>query len=424
MKSKVLTALLSVLLAFTLWSYVITVEQPESEETFYNVPVVLDGGTILSERSLMITSETNLTVTLKLSGNRSDLNKLRSSDITVLADLTKIYEAGEKSLAYDISFPGDVQNSAIEVVSREPDNITLTVVEWASKEIPVEVEFLGSVPEDYVADKQDMVLDADSVAITGPKEVVDRIAKAVVCPDLTGRTETFTESYRYTLCDAADQPVEDVSAITTNQGEIGITLGIQKVQDVALTYQVIDGGGLTAEDVTISMEYQSITVAGSTADLAGLTEVFLGVIDLGTMTENGVLTFNVALPEGVSNLSGINEITVAVTLPEVETRSYTVTNFQQRNVPAGKTAQILAQRLEVKVRGMGPILDSLEAENIIALVDFTGAENGRAKFDVEIQITGVENVGAVGVYTVYAEVSDTVSAGTGVQDAEPPEAVA
>ena len=403
MKSKVLTALLSLVIAFALWSYVITVEQPESEETFYNVPVVLDGSSVLDGRSLMITSETDLTVTLKLSGSRSDLNKLRSSDITVLADLTKIYEAGEKSLTYSVSFPGD---SAIEVISKEPANISLTVVEWASKEIPVEVQFQGAVPEDYVADKQDMVLDTNVVRITGPREVVDRIAKAVVYPDLTDRTEGFTESYRFTLCDILDQPVEDVSAITTDEGEIGVTLSIRKVQDVTLTYEIISGGGLTAGDVRVTLDYESITVAGSTAALEGLTEISLGQIDLGTLTENTVLQFVVKLPDGVSNLSGINEITAAVTLPEVETRSFTVTNFQQRNMPVGKTAQILAQRLEVKIRGMGPILDSLKPENITALVDFTGAEAGRAKFDVEIQISGVENVGAVGVYSVYAEVFD------------------
>ena len=64
-----------------------------------------------------------------------------SSDITVLADLTRIYEAGEKQLSYSVSFPGSAQNNPIEVVSRKPDSITLTVVEWASKEIPVELAY-------------------------------------------------------------------------------------------------------------------------------------------------------------------------------------------------------------------------------------------------------------------------------------------
>ena len=310
------------------------------------------------------------------------------------------------------------------MVSREPAYIGLTVEEWASKEIPVEVEFQGSVPEDYVADKKEMILDETSVFITGPKETVDKIAKAVVYPDLNGRTETFSESYRYTLCNALDQPVEDVSAITANRGEVQVTVSIQKIQDVKLTYEIVDGGGLTANDVRISLEYQFVTVAGSTAALEGLTELSLGQIDLGKITENAVLAFSVNLPEGVTNLSGINEVTVALTLPEVETRSYTVTTFRPENVPAGKTVQIMAQRLEVKIRGMGPILDGLKAEDIVAVVDFTGAENGRAKFDVQIRINGSENVGAVGVYAVYAEVFDATASEASILDGQTPEAAA
>lgn len=423
MKNKALTALLAVVIAFALWTYVITVEQPESEETFYNVPVVLDGSTILEEKGLMITSETDLTVTLKLSGNRSDLNKLRSSDITVLADLTRIYEAGEKSLPYDISFPGDVQNSAIEVVSREPDNIALTVVEWASKEIPVEVDFEGSVPEDYVADKQDLELDRTSVMISGPKAIVDQVHWAVVSPQLDGMKETFTSTYRPTLCDEFGQAITDVSSIIVDHDDVQVTVKIQKVQDVKLTYQVIDGGGLTADDVDIALKYDSITVAGSTAALEGLTEISLGVIDLGKITENSVLSFAVTLPEGVSNLTGVNTVTVTVTLPEAQVRSYVATEFRLQNVPAGLTVQMMTQELEVKIRGMGPILDNLKPENIVILVDFTDAEVGRARFNVEIQINGVENVGAVGVYSVYAEVYDASSADTGTLDVQRPEAV-
>lgn len=424
MKSKVLTALLSVVIAFTLWSYVITVEQPESEETFYNVPVVLDGQTVLEGKGLMITSDTDLTVTLKLSGNRSDLNKLRSSDITVLADLTRIYEAGKKSLSYSVSFPGDVQNSAIEIVSREPDNISLTVVEWASKEIPVEVDFAGSVPEDYVVDKQDVELDRTSVTISGPKAMVDQVHQAVVTPQLDGMKETFTATYRPTLCDEQGQAITDVSSIIVDHDDVQVTVKIQKIQNVKLTYQVIDGGGLTAKDVEILLKYQSITVAGSAAALDGLTEISLGVIDLGKITENSVLSFAVTLPEGVSNLSGVNTVTVAVTLPEVEVRSYVATNFQLKNVPAGLTVQMMTQELEVKIRGMGPILDNLKPENIVIQVDFSGAEVGRARFNVEIQITGVENVGAVGVYSVYAEVYDAASVNTGILDTQTPEAEA
>ena len=76
MKNKILSMLLSVILAFALWYYVITVVSPGSTDTFYDIPVVLVGETALEERGLMVTSVGNTTVDLTLSGNRSELNQL------------------------------------------------------------------------------------------------------------------------------------------------------------------------------------------------------------------------------------------------------------------------------------------------------------------------------------------------------------
>ena len=45
-----MTLLLSVAIAFGLWLYVITVEQPESQKTYYDIPVVLQNESILAER--------------------------------------------------------------------------------------------------------------------------------------------------------------------------------------------------------------------------------------------------------------------------------------------------------------------------------------------------------------------------------------
>ena len=66
MKSKLLTLLLSVTIAFGLWLYVVTVVDPESESPYYDVPVVFDGLSVLSDRNLMIISGNTATVDLRL----------------------------------------------------------------------------------------------------------------------------------------------------------------------------------------------------------------------------------------------------------------------------------------------------------------------------------------------------------------------
>ena len=105
MKNKLMSAALSLLIAFGLWMYVITEVSPGSEWTYYDIPVKMEGETVLKERNLIITDMSSTDVDLTLSGNRSDLNELNSSNITLKADMTKIYDPGTHKIGYDITFP-------------------------------------------------------------------------------------------------------------------------------------------------------------------------------------------------------------------------------------------------------------------------------------------------------------------------------
>ena len=96
MKSKVTSVLLSLVIAFGLWLYVVTNVSQEADYTIYNVPVVMEGETVLTERNLMITSVSADDVDLTLSGNRSDLAKVNSSNMILKVNLTEIYEPQEK----------------------------------------------------------------------------------------------------------------------------------------------------------------------------------------------------------------------------------------------------------------------------------------------------------------------------------------
>ena len=89
MKNKFLMILLSLALSFALWSYVVLVVSPESEAVYESIPVVLDGAATLADRDLMIISDTNFRVDLKLSGNRQDLNKLQKQHDELQQQLAK-----------------------------------------------------------------------------------------------------------------------------------------------------------------------------------------------------------------------------------------------------------------------------------------------------------------------------------------------
>lgn len=412
MKSKALTGLLSLFIAFGLWLYVITVERTQIEQTFYNVPVILDGESVLEDRGLMITSNTDRTVTLKLSGNRSDLNKLKSSDITVLVDLTRIYEAGEKSLSYDISFPGNVQNNAIEVVSRKPDSIELTVAEWETKEIPVQIETVGTPAEGYKIDEANITASPAGVDISGPKELIDQIAMGKITVDMDGAKESFEQRQKLTLCDAQGSPIDtDLSAVFVGDHMILVKVPVLMEKQISLRLPVIPGGGLTEDDVTVSMSFDKITVTGSPAVVSKMADVIeLPPIDLSQITEgfeNKEYTFT--LPDGIKSREG-DTVEVSLTLPKRDFRLIYVpkTQFEAVGVQSGFEPVYARQGIYVTLQGKSATLSRIEATDIRVIVDLSGATNS-GYYPVEIVVENAQGVGAIEdpdhPYEVYVELT-------------------
>lgn len=411
MKSKFLSVLLSLAIAFGLWLYVITVVDPESEGSYYDIPVVFDGVSQLDSRELMITSGTNVTVDLRLEGNRTDLNKLDKTNITILADLSRITEPGEHTVKYSISYPSSA--GTIEVLEQEPQYITVQVSQRIRKEVPVRITYTGTLPENFVADVQNAVLDHTTVSVSGPEEVVNQIEYAAISLDLTNRVDNIVESCRHTLCDQNGNPIEDVSSVTVNVSDIRLTVKVWQIKELPVVITVKDGGGLTSADIIATPSRESILVSGSEATLRGLDRIEL-VIDLNQLTQSEVLKFAIELPENVKNESGISEVEVNVQVPEMTTKVLTIpkAQFVMVNVPENMSATPLTEALRVTVRGRENRLQDLTAENIVIYIDFSEATPGPNYYNCTIEIVGVEDVGVVlgdNEYRVLAIVSNIQS---------------
>ena len=400
MKNKAIYALLAAAIAFGLWLYVITVVNPEAEQTFYDVPVVMSNESVLKDKGLMIATDTQPTVTLVLKGNRTDLNNLKKSDITLLADLSRINVAGDQNISYSIGFPGEFADNAFEVLSHAPDKVALSIVEWGSKEVDVTVNYLGSVDLDYIVDKDGIQLDHEKVTITGPKSVIDQITQARVDVELSGRDQTFNESFRYTLCNAEGEPV-DAAQVKTNVAEVNMTLRIQRVKEISLLLDVKYGGGATEQTSTIQIDPVTIKVAGSEALLEGLDSLVLGTVNLADITEDTTLTFPITLTEGLTNMSGQTEATVTVAFPELEVKTLSVNKIQVVNVPAGTTVKVGTQVCSVTVRGPKAQIDAITEEHLTVRVDLTNVELGENMYAAHVYVDGAfPGVGVLGTYNI------------------------
>lgn len=406
-KNKIAMALLSLVIAFALWLYVVTVVSPESEKTIYNIPVGLQSESILEERGLMVTTEDFPTVNLRLKGNRTDLDKLSNGNITVTADVSRIDEPGEHSIRYSVSFPGDVPNNSISTQKRTPDTVTITVEERTSKSVKVYVEVdQESVPEGFRVDTENVLLETQEILITGPKRILDQVDRATIFVDVAGKNESITnQKLPYTLKDAAGELVDD-SLVEDNLETPGVIalekLTIGQVKEIAIDVDVIPGGGADRENTEVIWSPQMITVFGSAKRLADFGEVLVvGTVDLGKITEDTQLKFAIQLPEGITSESGETEAVVDVKLPQLGTKTLSITQITLLNQPSDMSVQVINKVLEITVRGPEKLIETIDEGKLRVTADLKDIPEGTQTVPVTIATTGdYTNVGAVGTYTV------------------------
>ena len=400
MKNKALAILLSAAVAFGLWLYVITVVSPESEKVYYDIPVVMQNKNILSERGLMVVSD-EPKVTLALKSDRTILNDLNESNINVIINVANIEKPGTHHLTYSISYPGNIPFNEISVQSSSTDLITLAVETKAQKTVPVVIDYENTaVPEGYIADLENVQLDFTEIEISGPESVISQIEQAVIKVDLNNQTNTMVGDYQYALCDKQGAPV-DANKITTNAAKVNLMLNIQRVKELTLKLNVVYGGGATEQTSSITIDPQKIQVSGSDALLKDMEELVIGSVNLGEMLEEQILTFPINLPEGVTNQTGVEQVTVDVKFPQMMIKTFNIKAITAVNVPEDLRVEVITKALTVNVRGPIDVIKNMKETDLSVEVDCTEAQSGTATMKAEVVVSDAfASVGAVGTYQV------------------------
>ena len=241
-RNKLFKILLSAVLSFSLWLYVIMVVSPGSEQTYYDIPVIFQNENVLAERGLIVT-EYDSKVTLTLGGNRTDLNTMNENNINILANVSGILAPGVHKINYDINYPGNIADNAITTHSKSLDMLTVKVENLTTKNVPVEYSGSGKLPENYHPQAPVYSVDGlavDSIQISGPESMVNKIAYAVVPVVLEDKTESISADMEYILCDEGRQRVDvDPELITTNAQTIRMDMKIHRYVELPLAVELI-----------------------------------------------------------------------------------------------------------------------------------------------------------------------------------------
>ena len=407
-KNKIFSLLLSIVIALSLWAYVVTTVTPEDSQWIRNIPVTFaneDG--LFSDRNLTLTKGRNATVDLKVYGKRQDLLKLSNSNITITADLSTVLGPGEWQLRYNVEMPETVSDNDISIESRSAYEIDVQVDLLSVKEVPVQAVFQGSVAEGYVQDP--IELEYDTLEISGPQDQVAQVDHAEVVLERTNLSKTVSDSLSYTFVDAdGNEVISD--EIHCSVDKIGVMMTVSMVKEIPLTVQLIDGGGATGEHTVSSIEPATITVKGSAEDLEGMNSLNIGNVDLSTVPTNTAFTksYNIVLPDNMTNMTGEETAEVTVELKNLKEKTFRVTNLELANTPSNLKATLGTVSLQIKVRGPSDVMEAVTASSIRAVADLSsvGTSTGQFSVPVDVYVDGFSGIDAMGSYNVLVSISE------------------
>ncbi len=408
-KNKIVSILLSLVIAVCLWIYVVSTVTPDDSQWIYNIPVTFtneDG--LFSDRDLVLSSGRDATVDIRLYGKRQDLLKLDNTNITITADLSQVTGAGDWRLPYEIEFPETVTSSDIKVESRSKYYISVTVDKLATKEVEVRAVFQGDVAEGYT--QEAIELEYDSIEVSGPKDLVDSVAWAQVVLERTNVSKTVSDTLSFTLMDEDGNEIESdelkCSVNNVSIDKIGVMMPVNMVKEVPLRVDFIEGGGATVDHAVWDISPSTVTIKGDPEVLSGLNSITLGTIDLSSVQTTLKKEFEIIIADGLTNMTDTTA-TVTVELKNLKTKTFRITNITLANVPEGLQAQIGTLSLQVQVRGPAETIDELTASSIRAVADLSGL-NGTGQFTVaaDIYVDGASDVGAIGSYSILVTLSE------------------
>ena len=410
MKNKLLAMLLALLAAIAVWLYDVTVVNPNDTDTFTSIPVVFEKEDAMREQDLMMTSDRDVTVSLRISGRRSELKKLTRSNIQITVDLSQIREEGTHELSYNVRFPANVSSSELSIETRTPAYISVTVEHYIRRAVEIRTVFEGestaeSDGESLAIDTDAMTINPEEVMVTGPAALVETIDYARIVINKAAITQTTEADYSFELMDQNGEVIPR-DELVTDVEKVSVSIPVLKYKEVPLTLKTVAGGGATGDNISYTLSEESIMISGDAAAVDKINQIELGTLDFATVTGPINKTYPITLPEGINNASGVAEVQAAVRVTGLNVVTMTISDFELINVPEELTAQSISESVQLTLRGTPAALTNLQPEDVIVTADLSSfTQAGTYIVSVNVEVPDGLQVGAIGSNTLTVTLS-------------------
>lgn len=376
-RDNLMLKILAVLIAMAAWTFIMAQLNPQREKNVTNVGVQTENISLMQDKKLVLSDNVNellSDVSIKISATQRQLPLVSSENVSALLDLSGVNHAGQIELTVSaITAYGSV-------VSVTPSKITVTVEDYVSKTVPVELTYSGEKNPGYYYAQPNIM--PSSITVSGARSKVESVSVAAGSIDYTGITESFNQSVSLTLMDSDSNelPSSDFSEVPSVILQFDVlpqkTVPINARSSLFGINNLKPGHEL--EDIVSKPD--TITIAGEQSKLNLISEVVTDSLDIGGESDDKTFTVMLKPIDGIvfTNV-GIIEVTAKIRQIQT-TKTFNGIPVILKNMPAGLSASNI--KVSVTVSGGEINISKIKASDIIAYADMSNAKAGVVEAEV------------------------------------------
>lgn len=397
MKEKIFNNLslkiVSAVFAVILWTVIVNIYDPNTSYTFSNITVQLVNTQSLTEKNYTFEVVDGGKISVTVSGPKSVVTDLKTSDIAATADLSKVTAFTDYvDIQVQVVKDGQVLNN-VEAVPRT-SALKLSIENRDTNTYAVNVNTTGTPANGYAV--ASTTTSPTYIKVTGPTSLVEGVASVGVNVDVSGAKGTVNTQSDINMYDSDGNIIANEELeMSSETADVIVEMARTKTVPV-----VVKTSGTPSQDCVVtgtSLSQTSVVISGQQEALSKIDNITIpsSAVSVDGLSEDKTYTFKLTdyVPSGVKIVSDSRlQVTVKISKASTKTVHISSDAIKIENVSSGYNAVIEGTGIDVIISGTGTILENISATDITCNVNAAGLSAGTHSVDVSVSVPDGCNV--------------------------------
>ena len=391
MKEKIFNNLslkiVSAVFAVILWTVIVNIYDPNTSYTFSNITVQLVNTQSLTEKNYTFEVVDGGKISVTVSGPKSVVTDLKTSDIAATADLSKVTAFTDYvDIQVQVVKDGQVLNN-VEAVPRT-SALKLSIENRDTNTYAVNVNTTGTPANGYAV--ASTTTSPTYIKVTGPTSLVEGVASVGVDVDVSGAKGTVNTQSDINMYDSDGNIIANEELeMSSETADVIVEMARTKTVPV-----VVKTSGTPSQDCVVtgtSLSQTSVVISGQQEALSKIDNKTIpsSAVSVDGLSEDKTYTFKLTdyVPSGVKIVSDSRlQVTIKISKASTKTVHISSDEIKIENVSSGYNAVIEGTGIDVIISGTGTILENISATDITCNVNAAGLSAGTHSVDVSVSV--------------------------------------